>query len=122
MKRLIAIILLGGILTHIFYSSGLLIDYYLNLEGYSVRCENKSLPKLNCDGQCILAQKIAAAEKKKSEKGEESTPPTPPISLQYLVSDFSLTFQRNASLSKHNGVWQTPFVKDLVYILLKPPI
>ncbi len=121
MRRSIAIILLGGVFTHLFYSSGFLIDYYVNTDAYKELCENRDKPMLNCDGKCILAQKIEAANREKGGDQESTVPPIPIISLQYLPSYFWQGFDTTISLIIHQGHWQEPFLKTLVYTLLKPP-
>ncbi len=121
MRRFIAIILLGGILTHLFYSSGLLIDYYANLEMYKELCENKEMPQLKCDGKCILAEKIAAANKERSQNNS-TVPPIPLINLQYLTSTFQINFNTTASLIVHQRMWLDPFSKKVVFDIFKPPI
>ncbi len=119
MRHYIAIILLGGMLTQLFYSSGFLIDYYVNTDVYEQLCKNKDKPMLQCDGKCILAQKIAALEK---ENSDPATPPIPIISLRFLPSLFVLYFEISESVVLHQSTWQPPFIQSLIFSLFKPPI
>ncbi|MGL1885704.1 MAG: hypothetical protein OCD76_04240 [Reichenbachiella sp.] len=84
MQRFITFILFIGIVIHIFYSSGFLLDYYLNSSFYIENCENKDEPVLQCDGKCILAQKLAEAESNSNENQGEFIPP---LNIEFVISN-----------------------------------
>ena len=121
MRRWIAIILLGGVLTHLFYSSGFLIDYYANTDMFLALCENKDKPQMKCDGKCILAQKLAASSHEK-QQSNDTLPPIPPVSLHYLVSTFEIQHKLISDQLVHRGNWVEFSVKELIVKLFKPPI
>jgi len=56
-----------------------LVDYYIKLERYKRDCINKNRPELLCNGQCILIQRLKAA----NVQGREPSAPAPiKINLQ----------------------------------------
>src|SRR6186713_147970 len=56
-----------------------LVDYYIRLERYKKECINKARPELLCNGQCILMQRLKAA----NVQGREPSAPAPvKINLQ----------------------------------------
>ncbi len=68
MRTVIAHILLMTITVHLFYSSGFLLDYYVNSDTYKANCENIDRPELNCDGKCILALKMKSSDQSEQRK------------------------------------------------------
>lgn len=76
---------------------------------------------LNCDGKCILAKRIAAAQKQKNQNNDSTTPPIPHISVQYLPVNFQMNFERYFREVVHDSLWLTPRLKTLVFLLFKPP-
>lgn len=82
MKLITTHIALFAVVIHIFFSSGYLVDYYVNTDAYKARCENKALAKLNCNGKCLLAKRIAAAQTDSSK----NPAPIPTVSPEYLFS------------------------------------
>lgn len=44
------------------------VEYYLHFQDYVAQCLNKDKPELNCDGTCILMQKLADVEEQKAEQ------------------------------------------------------
>jgi hypothetical protein len=43
------------------YNFSLVLDYQLDMEKYISNCENLDVPMMHCDGKCLLAKKIKAA-------------------------------------------------------------
>lgn len=65
MKQLFVIVILGGLLLQTFSKGLVLAEFSLNKEYISrVLCINKSKPKLNCDGHCVLMKKMEQQDKK----------------------------------------------------------
>ncbi len=62
MKSLIAIIfvLLYGLV--LLRPAAQVAEYYVALESYKEKCLNKTRPELNCDGSCLLSQKLKAMD------------------------------------------------------------
>lgn len=121
-KSITATVMLVAIAIQIFWNSGFLVDYYTNTEAYKELCINKDKPKLNCDGKCILAQKIAASDQSKNQQEDAALPPIPVISSQYVISVFSMVFNTHGTLIIHNWSWREPSLQSLVFSILKPPI
>lgn len=67
LKVFFTYILLLTLTLQSFYRSVLTMDYYFNLPEYLAKCINKDQPQLQCDGQCILMQKMEDAEKQESK-------------------------------------------------------
>jgi len=44
------------------------VEYQLHLPDYIAKCINKDIPKLHCNGQCVLMQKIKEKEKNDAKK------------------------------------------------------
>lgn len=69
MKSVLALMLSGVFLFQIGVKTGVLGWYHWNKTYISqVLCENRSMPELNCDGKCILAQKLKQAESQREEQ------------------------------------------------------
>jgi len=79
MKQLVTIALIFGILGQSIVKLVLLSDYILNKESITLNfCENKSKPKLKCNGKCHLKKQLKEQEKqeaptKNSDKGTNET-------------------------------------------------
>lgn len=73
------------------------VEYYVQLEEYKIKCENRTRPSLHCDGQCILMKKIKAANPDLQE-------PAAPAPVKLNVEDFPL-----ALISTERQV-ETPFI------------
>ena len=56
-----------------------LVEYYLKMEVYLEKCENKKRPGLNCNGQCILMQKMRAMN---AESQDQSRPASAKINFE----------------------------------------
>lgn len=67
MKQLVAIALIFGILTQSIGKLVLISNYLLNKELITLNfCENKSKPKLHCNGKCHLKKQLKEQEKQES--------------------------------------------------------
>ena len=120
MKLITTYIAILAISTHIFYTSGHLLDYYVNSDFYKARCENKARPKLNCNGKCILAKKLAAASK---EPTRDSQAVIPSMSYEYLCSYLMLDdSDQIISLGREYGEYVNSYAYSYSLSLLKPPI
>ena len=45
----------------------IMLDYYFNTVAYEKNCENKTRPKLHCNGQCQAMKKVRQQEKQEQE-------------------------------------------------------
>lgn len=118
MKYLITYILLTTTLMHLFYSSGYLLDYYVNTDFYLENCENKNRPELNCDGQCILAKKMAAADP--VSDSDEFAPVPHNFEYVFILSDVELI--NPYKIRKYSSFWNNNYHFEIVSSILKPPI
>lgn len=50
-----------------------LVEYYMKLDQYKQACINKERPQLQCNGQCILMQRLRAL----NQENQTPVPPTP---------------------------------------------
>lgn len=70
-KQFTAILLLFAITVQTFHKAIIVIDFYRNQEYIAKNlCENRFRPQLHCDGHCLLAKKLQAAEKKEQHNPE----------------------------------------------------
>ncbi len=69
LKKILSVFLLVAILSQTFLNVGIGIYYHLN-KTYITRklCENRSNPKLHCNGHCYLSKQL-----KKAEEGESKS-------------------------------------------------
>lgn len=68
MKNTIAIFILIGFFIQTFSSLVIFTDYLLNTESITIKfCENKSKPKLKCNGKCHLTKQLKEQEKKENQ-------------------------------------------------------
>lgn len=64
--RILAFILLSIILSQTAIKGGVFIWFKSNqVRLAATSCENRDLPMMNCNGKCILAKKLKAAEERK---------------------------------------------------------
>lgn len=67
MKQVVTIALIFGILGQSIGKLVLLSNYLLNIEAITFNyCENKSKPKLHCNGKCHLKKQLKEQEKQES--------------------------------------------------------
>lgn len=79
MRKVVAILLILVLLTPVLGKLGVWLHYQANLRYYAeVLCENQDKPDLNCDGHCVLAQRLAA------------TNPQPPAAPSAQLFQFEL--------------------------------
>lgn len=110
--------MLIALVTHLFYSSGYLLDYYVNMDVYKEHCINQDRPELNCDGKCILAQKIAEAQKNQApDQGKM----TIPASMEYLSGYFLLNISRSFQLQTVAYGWYAYYNYEPVHKSFHPP-
>ncbi len=118
MKQLVAYILMLCLLNQMFLAAGYMIDYYADIESYKAQCINKDKPALQCDGQCLLSEKIAATQQ--TNHTDQSV--TINFSMEYLPGAFCM---QHVIFSSHPAYADWP---DILYIyqaaasLYKPPI
>lgn len=117
MKQVITYTLIFALTIQFFWGSGLLVDYYVNSEVYKENCQNKNRPELNCDGKCILAQKLLNSQK---DEGEDTF--WSPVSFEYLVAfsqiDLNNTFYTYDHQFNWSSTYRTAFDRDI----FKPPV
>ena len=117
MKQVITYTLLFTLIIQFFWGSGLLMDYYVNSEIYKENCENKNRPELNCDGKCILAQKIL-----NSQKEEEGDAFWSPISFEYISSFEHTELSNTYYIHDHLFGWSSTYRIILDADIFKPPV
>lgn len=101
MKKELSILMVFVIAVQIQWGSGYLIHYFVDSKAYQELCKNKDAPELNCDGKCVLAQKI------KQTKSKQLSINLLPISFEFTFTFFSTSFQ----IMQFNG-----YKKNSIYI------
>lgn len=107
-----------SVIAHLFYSSGYLLDYYIHTETYRTHCVNQDRPELHCDGKCILAQKIRAAQK---EQGPDREKATIPMSMEYLVGVFFMNFLVSQQNHPVCFCWKNAVIHRFADCIFIPP-
>lgn len=70
MKKFSSILFIAVLFVSVFAQGVVIMRYHINKQYIAkVLCENKSRPKLNCDGKCVLAKKLKAQEKQQKNQG-----------------------------------------------------
>lgn len=103
---------------HMFLSSGYVVDYIVNMESYMEQCENKDKPILQCDGKCLLAEKISSAQAPVDPDAEVLVS----LSIEYIIGVFAPellppvrgTTTTGDTPSHYHFTWNSS--------LLKPPV
>lgn len=71
LKQIAAILLLFAISVQTFHKVLIVFEFYRNQDYIAKNlCENRDRPMLHCDGHCLLAKKLQAAEKKEQRNPE----------------------------------------------------
>jgi hypothetical protein len=101
-----------------------LVNYVVNHDDYTARCENKAKPELECDGCCQVKKEIAEAAQDENSSQNQTTPnsqlteSTETIQLFHLVADALVfaspvtkqtSFRRVFNPSLLSGVGTVPF-------------
>ena len=120
MKKAVSHILLLSILVHLFYSSGYLLDYYINSEFYKANCEKKFEPMTLCNGHCVLSKRIEATQQQPGEQSKLFIQISPEYLIKNNVSVRPIKKPYSAVVYSEN------YKKDLysylfVNQILKPP-
>lgn len=70
LRSAVAILLLAAFTIQSFSKVFLVLNYYANNAAYAKQCVNKFVPKMNCNGQCLLMKKIQAEQNKEQKNPE----------------------------------------------------
>ena len=62
-----------------------LLDYYIKMDAYLEQCSNRNRPELQCNGQCILMQKLKALN-------GTSQSPAPPVPAKINLQEYPIGF------------------------------
>jgi hypothetical protein len=68
-----AIFLLLALGIQSFQNTFLVLDYYTNTSSFIKDCENKALPQMHCNGQCVLMKKLRQHENKDEQAPERKS-------------------------------------------------
>lgn len=118
MKQLVAYILMLCLSNQMFLAAGYMIDYYADIESYKAQCINKDKPALQCDGQCLLSEKIAATQ----ETNHSDQSVNINFNLEYLAGAFQMHHADFPSHSEHRGLLDMLYAYQAATSLYKPPI
>ena len=104
-----------------FNSMLLMGDYYLHTDRYMELCENKAMPMMHCNGQCILAKKMkkqAEQEKNNPERRMEKQADVYYAEPQYLFTPPIATSVERQDFPIVGGTSTT----DRPHFVFRPPI
>lgn len=118
MKKLVAYILMLCLMNQMFLAAGYMIDYYADIESYVAQCINKDKPTLQCDGQCLLAEKIAAAQQ--TNHTDQSININ--FNIEYLAGAFQMQYADFPVYAVHVDRRNILYISLTTTSLYKPPI
>jgi hypothetical protein len=70
-KQVAAIVLLLAFVTQTFSGGFVLVNYYTNTTAFAKNCENKTKPKMHCNGKCQAMKKMQQEEKQDQQNPEK---------------------------------------------------
>ncbi|HRG52546.1 MAG TPA: hypothetical protein PLL00_06905 [Bacteroidia bacterium] len=119
MKRLLSILLLFGILLQSLGKFIIYANYELNKEAITMMfCENKSKPKMNCNGKCHMMKQMKEQEKKENtpvntlKEKYENQISTASYSFRiittYTIISHSSVYKLHESISHLNSIFHPP--------------
>jgi hypothetical protein len=94
MRKIIAIVVLFAMLSQLFSSVMIIANYVANKEYISKNlCENRTKPKMHCNGKCHLMKQL-----QKDSKKEKSPLTTAKFktSIQFVEEEFVFSFMNNS--------------------------
>ena len=127
-KQLISLGLLGLMLLKACVIPLLYLDYEIRRD-YIVAnlCENRNRPKLNCNGKCYLAKKIAEAKKQEERQAESdflSKLFAPATDLSFLSginiekTEYALSFSKSVKFDYDSTFRSFNHIRDIFH----PPL
>ncbi len=119
LKRLLSILLLFGILLQSLGKFIIYANYELNKEAITMMfCENKSKPKMNCNGKCHMMKQMKEQEKKENtpvntlKEKYENQISTASYSFRiittYTIISHSSVYKLHESISHLNSIFHPP--------------
>lgn len=69
-RYITVILLLSAFAAQTFEQGFVVLSYYANASLFAKNCENRSRPKLHCNGKCQMMKKLQEEEKKKQQTPE----------------------------------------------------
>ncbi len=120
LTRIISILLLLGILLQSFAKLIIYANYELNKETITqLFCENKSKPKMHCNGKCHLMKQMKAQDKKENtpvntlkDKFENQVPSSyysfQHINESYTIVAHSYAYTQHESTSHLQAIFHPP--------------
>lgn len=118
MKKVAAYILMLCLMNQMFLAAGFMIDYYADIESYVAQCVNKDKPSLQCDGQCLLSEKIAATQQ--ANHTDQSVNIN--FNVEYLAGVFQMQSMSFPARSTHGNPIDALYISQPATSLDKPPI
>lgn len=113
-----AYILMLCLMNQMFLAAGYMIDYYADIESYVAQCINKDKPVLQCDGQCLLSEKIAAMQQ--TNHTDQSVNIN--FNIEYLAGGFQMQHANFPFHSEKIGTVNMLYASQPSASLYKPPI
>ena len=112
------------LLAQIFSKWILVADYSINKEFIAEKlCENRDKPKLQCDGKCQLAKKLAAEEGQNNKTSSGNSIAKPSFS-EIIVTDTDLltTTVESASSTTFNNFYLAAMPVPVPSSIFHPPL
>ena len=120
LKKIVCIFVLVAILCQTFLNVGIGIYYHLNKTYITHQlCENRSNPKLHCNGHCYLSKQLKKAEEKEN-KSTQSVKEKEEI-ISNNVSEFRITYLPSFNVTELRPANSVFFSSENEIPLLKPP-
>jgi hypothetical protein len=119
LKRITAALLLLAFMASSFCRAVIVMDYYTNSTAYAKNCENKSRPKLHCNGKCQMMKKLQQEEKKDEGNPEKKAGHKTGVISSKSFFATAFLFKQTAGRCYALTIDEKPV--DRCYRLLHPP-
>lgn len=121
LKKIVAILVLVGILLQTFNQVVIVAQFYAN-RAYIAKnlCENKDKPQMHCEGQCCLKKRLAQ-EAKQQAPGSSEQKTKEEVLLFYSVANFDIVHQTTFYVSQVFVHYDELFTASYAASIFHPP-
>jgi hypothetical protein len=120
MKKFLSIFLLALFIAPVAMKVLVLGNYFLELDAYMERCENRAQPELKCNGTCQFAKELQALEQEQEPRIPES------VKLEWAPFFIQKAGFKNVVvvfIPKNNyPVFPHPYTAPALEIVVPPPV
>lgn len=118
-KQFSIILLLAAFTIQTFNKVVIVFNYYANTATYAKNCENKTRPKLHCNGRCQMMKRLKQEENKDKQNPERRIDNKDEV-LFFSKSSYNIQFYNIYFVTAYPS-FNCPPSKDVSLIQFKPP-